>query len=113
MGSKIGLILSLIFVSIFFVLGGDLICLQYLYGDLDTKGVTISYLISKTGRVDDSYRLSLEEKYNVTLRYYITETPRIGDVIDFSIETTFNPIVLSNDSMTIKINRSAILGYYG
>ena len=39
MSSKIGTILSLIFVSMFFLLGVDLMCLQLTLSNLDAKSV--------------------------------------------------------------------------
>jgi len=113
MGSKIGLLLSMIFITLFFVLGGDIISVQYLYSDLDAKGVTISYLISKTGRTDSSFKNELEKKYNVTLTYESTGTPMFGDVFDFILSTEFEPMIMSNDKLLLKIKRTAIIGYYG
>ena len=49
MSSKIGTILSLIFVSIFFIFGIDLLTIQVAYANLDSKAISISYLISKRG----------------------------------------------------------------
>ena len=43
MSSKIGTILSMLFVVLFFLFGTDLLCLQYTYSELDSKGISIAY----------------------------------------------------------------------
>ena len=45
MSSKLGLILSMMFVIMFFLFGVDLICIQYVYSDLDAKSISISSVI--------------------------------------------------------------------
>lgn len=113
MGSKIALILSIFFVSLFFLLGGDMISLQYIYSDLDAKGVTISYLISKTGRVDADYKADLENRFSVKIDIVNKETPRFGEYVDYFISKDFDPIIMSKDTMTIRVLRYAVIGYYG
>jgi len=113
MGNKIALILSLGIVSIFFLLAGDTISLQYFYSDLDAKGTTISYLISKTGRTDDEFKKQIYDRYDVTLTFKNTTTPKIGDVVDFAISKNFDPIIISTSTMVIKVERSAMIGYFG
>ena len=40
MSYKVSFILSMIFVAFFMLFGGDMICLQYVYSDLDAKSVS-------------------------------------------------------------------------
>ena len=47
MSYKISMILSMVFVSLFFLLGIDFINLQCAYTELDQKAIAISYEISK------------------------------------------------------------------
>ena len=61
MSSKIGLILSMIFVAMFFVFGIDLICIQFIYSDLDAKSITISYLISQNGGLSSDLINEIED----------------------------------------------------
>ena len=65
MSSKLGLILSMIFVVAFVLLGGDLMCLSSAYSYLDNAGISVSYSIAKTGRVDKEYLTALENKYQI------------------------------------------------
>ena len=53
MSYKIGLILSMVFVAMFFLFGADLISIQSVYSSLDSKANNISYLISRSGVIDE------------------------------------------------------------
>ena len=66
MSSKLGTILSSIFIVIAFLLGCDLMSIQFIYSDLDSKSINISYLISKNATFfDDEFTNYIESKlYN-------------------------------------------------
>ena len=53
MSSKIGAILSFIFVALFFFLSVDVICLQFSYSDLDSKGITLKNWINNLVNSED------------------------------------------------------------
>ena len=55
----------MIFVALFFMFAGDMICLQFIYSDLDAKSVTISYLISENGVIDNAFIERIESKYEI------------------------------------------------
>lgn len=113
MSSKIGLILSMFFVVIFFVLGMDLIMVQTAYSDLDAKSTTISYLIANEGYIDDSFINNINDKYKVNLIYKGPVSPMFGEDVIFCLQKTIKPLILSNKPMTLQIERSTIIGYYG
>jgi len=113
MSSKLGLILSMIFVSLFFLLGIDLISIQFIYSDLDSKGITIGYRISKEGRVDSSFISSLSKMYNVTIENISPSSVKFGDVVEYVLYQEYKPIIVSNDVMKLRVKRSAVIGYYG
>ena len=113
MSSKIGTILSMLFVVMFFLFGTDLVCLQYAYSELDSKGITIAYYISKNSRIDRDFLDFLSNKYEVEVSADSRQSAEFGDVVHFTIKDTFNPLVISNGEMTITLSREAIIGYYG
>lgn len=113
MSSKIGLIISMLFVAIFFLFGIDLICLEFNYSDIDSKSINISYYFSKSGRIDEEFVNTLEEKYNVDIIINNDRVPEFGEEINYLLVRDYKPIVLSNDPISIRIRRSAIVGYYG
>lgn len=112
MSYKISFILSMIFVAFFMMFAGDVICLQYVYSDLDAKSTTISYLISEHGGTDKKFIDGLELKYNVEFVYFDNQTPLFGDEVTYVIARTYKPLVISKDPMTVQIMRTTVIGYY-
>lgn len=113
MSSKIGVLLSLVFVAMFTLLGCDMMSIQYVYSDLDAKAVMIGYHISKNGYVNDELIEAMESRYQVHFEYTNPESPMYGDVFDFVISEYYQPIIISKNKMTIRVKRSAVIGYYG
>lgn len=112
MSYKISLILSMIFVTMFFLFAGDMVSLQYIYSDLDAKATTISYLISKHGTLDDDFLNYVESKYRVDFVTADNYSPLFGDEVTYVIATEYKPLVMSKDIMTISIQRTTVIGYY-
>ena len=111
MSSKLGLILSMIFVTMFFAFGLDLISIQFLYNDLDSKSVAISYKISDYGTVNDEVKSYVESTFNVTFKCTSNCSPAFGDVVTYVISKEYKPIIISQNTMTISIERNAVIGY--
>ena len=113
MSSKFGTLLSLIFVAFFVALASDIITIQYLYSDLDAKSTSISYIISKYGKMTKNLEATLEERYQVefTCLNYCNTSP--GNVIDFVVSKNYKPVFISKNEITISVKRQAIIGYYG
>ena len=112
MSYKILLILSMVFVSLFFLFAGDMVSLQFAYSNLDATSITISHIISESLSVNDQLINKIETKYNVDFTLLNEEEPLFGDVVDFVISTHYQSIVLSNNAMLISVKRSTVLGYY-
>lgn len=113
MSSKIGLVLSFVFVAMFFLLGVDLLTLQFALSDLDAKSINISYLINKHATINDELITHIEQTYGVEFECLNNETPVYGDVLDYTISQTFKPIIISKEEMKLTIKRYVIIGYYG
>lgn len=114
MSSKLGTILSSIFIVISFLLGCDLITLQYLYSDLDSKSINISYLISKKAvSFDDEFTAYIENKFSCNFYCEKEGVPAFGEEINYVISEHFQPLMMSSESMTVSIKRMTYIGYYG
>lgn len=113
MSSKLGLILSMMFVIMFFLFGVDLICIQYVYSDLDAKSISISYLISQNGGLSSALIDDIENTYSVTFSCKGNCNPSFGDILTFEISTIYSPLIISNTNMDIRISRTAMIGFYG
>ena len=112
MSSKIATILSMIFVAIFFLLGIDLLSLKTMYSSLDSKAISISYHISKSGKLDAELVSYIENTYNVEFNCLTHCTPMFGDIVDYTISCEFNPLLISESTYVVAIKRQAIIGYY-
>lgn len=112
MSSKLGLILSMLFVMIFFSMGLDVISVQLIYNDLDAKSIAISYQISQYGTIDSSIKTAIESNYKVRFTCLSNCSPVFGDVVIYQIARDYQPIIIRQDTMTISIERNAIIGYY-
>ena len=53
MGSKLGFILSLLFLSNLFALVGDLMSIEFIHSNIESLSVSVAYLISKSGAIKD------------------------------------------------------------
>lgn len=113
MSYKIGLLLSMIFVALFFLFGADLISLQSAFSALDAKANNISYLISRNGVIDDAFISYIEQTFSVDFICEKNLTPTFGEQITYVISTTYSPLVISKEEMVIKVQRMTVVGFYG
>lgn len=111
MSSKLGLVLSMIFVAMFFTFGVDLISIQFIYNDLDAKSVAISYKISEYGTINENIKSYIEETFDVSFKCTNNFTPMFGDVVTYVISKEYKPIMIKSESMTISVERNAVIGY--
>ena len=113
MSYKVGLILSMIFVALFFLFGADLITLESTFSVLDAKANNISYIISRNGVIDDDFINYIETTFSVTFTCPKNPSPTFGEKIVYQISTSYRPLVISKQEMTIAIKRMTIVGFYG
>ena len=113
MSYKIGLLLSTIFVALFFLFGADLISIQSVYSVLDSKANNISYVISRSGVIDDQFINYIETTFQVDFECQKNLSTTFGERIVYQISTQYVPMVISHQKMTIAIKRMSIVGFYG
>lgn len=113
MSYKVGLILSMIFVALFFLFGADLITIESVYSVLDSKANNISYIISRNGVIDDEFIDYIETTFSVDFDCPKNLSPTFGEKIIYQISTSYHPLVISKKEMTIAIKRMTIVGFYG
>ena len=102
----------MVFVCLFFLFSGDMISLQFIYSDLDAKSVTISYLISDHGALDENFINYVEDKYDVYFVSIDNYQPLFGDEVTYVIAKDYQPLMMSKDIMTVSIKRTTVIGYY-
>ena len=113
MSYKICLILSIVFVAMFFLFVADLISIQSFYISLDSKANNISYIISLSGVIDEEFINYVESSYYVDFDCPINLTPTFGEEITYSISTKYRPMIIDKQEMTIVISRMTVVGFYG
>ena len=113
MSYKLGLILSMVFVVLFLLLGGDMMCLSAAYSYLDSNSISIGYLIAKTGRVDNEYLSYLEQLYHLHFETIFPSSPSVGDVVEFTVYRMYDPLIISNSDIKLTASRTTVIGYYG
>lgn len=112
MSSKVGLILSLIFVVLFVAFGIDMINVQFAYSSLDSKCVAISYRISKNGSLNKVFIQSIEQEYDVEFTCVGNCNPLFGDVVTYQVSTYIDALIISTSAVKVTIERTAIIGFY-
>ena len=113
MSYKVGLIISMVFVSMCFLFGADLISIQSIYSSLDAKANNISYLISKNGVIDNRFKIQVQETYDVNFVCKNNPSPYIGEEITYTIFTNYQPLIINKRKMIIAITTMTVVGFYG
>ena len=112
MSYKISFILSMVFVVMFFLFAGDMISIQYIYSDLDAKAINISYLISEHGSLETGFIRLIEKKYDVNFVTADNYSPLFGDEVTYVISKSYKSLIMSQETMTISVQRTTVIGYY-
>ena len=113
MGSKVALILSLLFVITFFIFSSDLINVQYAYSKLDAMSNNVNYIISKNYGDEtpvESYVRKADPNADIT---FISKTAAVGEPFFYELKTLVKTVVMNEGNpMEVRIKRSVIIGYY-
>ena len=112
MGSKMGFILSLIFIAQLFVMIGDLMSIQFIYTNLDALSLTVGQYISTKGEISEEIIRLVENEANAHIEPVGEEAPLFGSLYEYKIYTTYKPYIIQKDEMEISIIRSVVIGYY-
>lgn len=112
MSYKISLILSMIFVALFFLFGIDLISIQFAFSSLDSQSINVSYLISNHGTIDEDFINHVETRFDLDFTCLSNCNPQFGDIVEYTLSRQINTLVITKGPMDITIKRSAVIGYY-
>lgn len=112
MGSKMGFILSLLFVAQLFVMATDFIAIQMIYTNLDAVSVSVGYIISKKGGITQEAVDLVYQEAGAQIEQ-IGDTPQmIGEVFQYRIFKEYKSFTLMNRPTEIAVVRSVLIGYY-
>lgn len=104
--------MSLLFAIQILILGSDIFSVQLVHSELDALALTVGHSISQSGRLS-------QELYDYVASYTSTELvcllncqPRFGDTVTFIVQRQYDPLILSDQTLLIRVKRSTVVGYY-
>ena len=112
MGSKIGFILSLLFVAQLFVFASDFVAIQFIYTNLDAVSVSVGYEISKKGGITQEVIDLVREEANAEIEQIGDSSQRIGELFQYRIFREYQSFTLMDKPTEISVVRSVMIGYY-
>lgn len=112
MASKLGFILSLLFVAMIFVILGDVVAVQFIYTNMDAVSLSAGYMISKNGYITNEVVMLVENECGASIEAVNDSVPMYGSLYEFRIYRDYEPLFISDNTMEISIVRSIIIGYY-
>lgn len=112
MGNLLSMILSLFLFIPAFLCGADLLCIQNINTELDSLALTVSYKISKEGKISDE-TIALVNSFNIEIECRSScNSNGIGDVMTYALIKSYTPLIISSEQITIEIVRTTMIGYY-
>ena len=112
MGSKVGVLLSFLFVLQVLLFGGDISNVQIVHSELDALATHVAQKIGYDGYLSVNTITYVESYPDTTIRCLSGCAPRFGDTLVFEIMRDYQPFVLQKDILTIRVERAAVIGYY-
>ena len=111
MASKWGFILSLMFVIQLLLITGDLAIIQARHSHLQSFATTLGQRISLEGGLFQSHQTWATSE-GLSLSCIANCQPKFGDTLSFKLEVMVDPLILSNDPLTLAIVRHTVIGIY-
>ncbi len=111
MASKLGLMLSSVFIVFVLLTVGDLMCVSTIRSGLDSLAVTVGYRLAKDGYYS-SDAANLISKYGATFTAITKSAPRVGDTYEFALSKEYTPLFMSKNTMVITVTHATIVGFY-
>jgi len=112
MGSKLGFILSLLFLVQLFAMVGDLMSIQFIYTNLDAVSVTAGYLISTKGQITNEVIELVKNEANATIEQIGDSPALLGSTFEYRISKPYDAMIIDQKAIEIAVVRSIVIGYY-
>lgn len=111
MGSSLGFLLSLFFVVAIVAYSGDLCAIQTIYANLDSAAVSAGHQISLAGCITDEIEDYVYEAAKAYIVQVGEQTPKIGGSFAFEVYRDYNPLIIRDAALHLKVYRSVVIGY--
>ena len=113
MGSKIGAILSTLFIFIAFLFASDFVMIQVNYTNLDAFSITINEKISKSGEINDELKEFVKNKIGGTITPVdVSASYEVGSFFGYYLAKEYKPIIIKNEPIEVKIKRYTVITLY-
>ena len=113
MASKLGTMLSMVFIYIAFLFGVDFVSIQLAYSCMDSLSTSVSYKISKSGEINEEIRQYVLDSINariepVGLNYSYEE----GSSLGYYLIKEYNFVSFEMNPLELRIKRYAVINLY-
>ncbi len=114
MSNKFGTMLGIFILFICFMFGVDLVSMQYNYTNMDALSTNISYEISKNGCLSKEIINKYKNNYDIYLYPYDSDDKKYkeGESYGYVLEKDYSPIIISNSTIKLRIQRFTIINVY-
>lgn len=113
MGSKLGVMLSLLFFFYAFLFASDFVMIQLTYTSLDALSTTVSYKISKSGEINEDLQTFVKQKINGDIKPVgASSSYEQGSLLGYYLIKEYKPIAFESEPLRISIKRYAVINIY-
>lgn len=112
MGSKLSLIISLLFSCFVFIFLVDLVSIQTNYSELESIASSITQLVATKGNQGISVIKMYLTAHKDTKVTFNNNIFKLGEFKEFSVEKEYKSIFLYSNSINLKVTRTAVVGQY-
>jgi hypothetical protein len=110
MASKLGFLLSLLFLVQVLAYSGDTYSLQVIHASLDAVALQAGYQISRSNGLTPAIEDFVYKETGAAIEALSSDT-YFGAEFKFRVYRDFKPMIISSQPMTVSVTREAILGY--
>lgn len=110
MSSKLGFLLSLLFLVQVLAYSGDVYCLQLIHSSLDAVALQAGYQISRSNGLTPAIEKYVYKESGASIKALSSES-YFGAEFRFEVFKTYSPLILKSQPMVVSVKREAILGY--
>ena len=111
MSSKLGLLLSTVFLMAVFLMGADLTLLNATFQQVDGIAMVVAHRISMDGGLQAA-TVEYVKSQGATFTAITEGAPAIGDTYTFAVERSYAPLILKKSPIEIRVTRSCVVGFY-
>lgn len=114
MASKLGAMLSTVFIFIAFLFGVDFLMIQLTYTSLDSFSTSVSYKISKLGEINDEVKQFCLTNANASIEPVgPNQAFEEGAILGYYLIREYKMISYEAELIQITVKRFAVINIYG